>query len=266
MRMTSPARFATRHRFIGVGVLVGVGILFGFSLSSLRRSPPAPLKASAEFLALTHSMVAPAPSLFERWVPKSKSWGWLWRLRDKVRGPKERVSIQATVLEYSGDAEQIWIVQLGDPLIQTNGMCGWVADDFVLRELEFELGMNWRGKKLMRPAVTTSHGILSSIWSGTSGTTLGTVGANTSQPPVGLGMELLSKAHGGGTELMTRVRFSESVTNGASPSVVSIRTNLEGAAQWQLPPGTGCVLLGPAYDDGSRRSAILLSVQIQRPK
>jgi hypothetical protein len=246
MRITESARFKTRHWFIGIVMLAVVGICI---VVSQCRSPSAPLKASAEFLSSTQTFVTPPPSLFERWVPMS--WGWLWRLRDKVRGPKETVSIQATVVECSTDAEQAWISELGEPMTQTNGMRGWVADELALRKLEMELAINWKGKRLMSPRVNTSHGILSTMWSGTS---------------VGLSMGFLSKAQGGGTELMTRTCFTESVTNSESPPVVSIRTNLDGVARWQLPPGTGFVLVGPPHADGSRRSAMLFSVQIQRPK
>ena len=255
MRMTLPAWFKTRHWFIGVAVLAVIGISIVFS--SRHPSDP-PLKASVEFLSSTQALMSPPPTLFERWVPIS--WGWLWRLRDSARGPRETVSIQATVIECAADAEPAWFGEPGEPMTQTNGMCGWVADEIALQKMEFELATNWKGKRLMGPRVKTSHGIVSTIWSGTS------AAANSSQTPVGFGMALLSKAQGGGTELMTRVDFSESVTNSASPPVISVRTNLSGVARWRIPPGKGCVLLGPPHADGSRRNAILFSVQIQRPK
>jgi hypothetical protein len=245
----------TRRWFVGIGILAAGGLIVGLVL---RPSPAVLLGPSAEFLAPVQAIVAPAPSLFERWVPMS--WGWLWRLREAMRGPRETVSIQGMVIECSTDAEQTWIRELREPVAETNGMRGWIASGLLLEKLEQELMINRGGRVLMWPRVNTSHGILSTMWSGTMTST------NISPTPVGFNFELLSEAQGGGIELKTRVSFSEVVTNLSSPSVHSIRTNLYSATRWQLPPGMGGVLVGPEGGNGSGRMAILFSVQVQRAK
>ena len=245
----------TNRWFVGVGVLAVVGVCL---VLGLRRSPDVLLEPSAEFLPPDQPIIAPTPSLFERWVPMS--WSWLWRLREGMHGPRETVSIQAMVIEFAGDANQTWVEELQEPMAETNGMRGWIASGLLVEKLRQEMVPRLGGKCMMWPSVKTSHGILSTMWSGSM------IPTNFSRTPVGFTLEVLSQARGGGTKLTTRVNFSELATNSASPSVVSIRTNLCSAAWWQLPPGMGCVLMGPDRGDGLGRVGILYSVHVQRPK
>jgi len=245
-------------------LLVGGGIV-------VFRSKPSfvPIQASVQLLPADSLMPRPRASLFERTVPLS--WGWLWRLRERFRGPQATISIDARILDCTGVSEKAisgLVPKLA--LAETNGLRGWILEGSALTNLQQQLTQKG-AREIMHPRVNTAHGIQSAMSVGTpvSGTSLQT----------GAALNLLSLVQPDGMALMTVLTLTEAITNRtarvseaqrtAAPTVASGRlivTNLASAAWLKLPEGFGFFMLGPDVSNDSRRIGVIVSASVQRPK
>jgi hypothetical protein len=233
-------------------LLVGLALVGGVMIF---RSEPShiPMVPSVQFLA-ADSRIPPQPiTVFERWIPMS--WSWLWKLRDRVRGPLPGIVIDGTVIECVGLSEQAILDLLPEPaLAETNGLRAWILDDTALSDLPRQLERAGGGQVTMRPRIQTSHGIETSM----------SLGNAVMGSQVGLTLDLLPFIQADGTEVMTGVKLSGAVTNGAGR--ISIVTNLAAAARWALPAGMGILMVGPVASNDSPRITVIISATAKRPK
>jgi hypothetical protein len=225
------------------------------------RAEPAriPIQRSVQFLAVD-SRIPPQPvTLFERWVPIS--WSWLWKLRDRLRGPLPSIVLDGTIIECAGLSEQTILDLLPEPaLAETNGLRAWILDDTALSELPRQLEKTGGGHVTMRPRIQTSHGIQTSM----------SLGNAVMGSQVGLTLDLLPFVHQDGTKLMTVVKLTRAVTNqvreDGGAGDISIVTNLAAAARWKLPDGTGLFMVCPVASNDLPRNGVMLSGPAKRSK
>jgi hypothetical protein len=247
-----------RKRF-GI-LLVGLALVGGVMIF---RSEPShiPMVPAVQFLA-ADSRIPPQPiTLFERWVPMS--WSWLWKLRDRVRGPLPGIVIDGKITE-SRLSEEALLELLPEPaLAETNGLRGWILHDTALSILQRQIERTGGGHLTIRPRIQTSHGIQSSM-------SVGSPHPLVTGSQVGLTLEVLPRIQRDGTELMTVVKFTGAVTNQlggqGGAGEISIVTNLAAAAQWALPDGMGILIVGPIASKDSPRISMIISATAKRPK
>ena len=80
-------------------------LLLGASLLlMLRRSEPVPV-APVIVMPLPYTIPRQKVSLFDRWVPRRASWGWLWRLKETLLGRPKVCDLTATVVDFAGSGE-----------------------------------------------------------------------------------------------------------------------------------------------------------------
>ena len=261
-------------------LLAGIGIV-------IFRPPPAviPLRAAVQFLPADSRIPAQPVSLFERYVPMR--WSWLWRLRDRIRGPLPAILVDARIFDCSKVTDKAVAALLPErPLGETNGLRGWILDGPALTRVKTKLESQG-AQVLMHPRVQTSHAIQSSMSVGT------TVPSPAGPLQAGLSLDLLPLIHPNGTELMTVFKVTEAVTNhsgkamatpgmarsivtpptsltvphGAESSAetnqtrtISVITNLATAVRWKLPPGTGFFLFTSGQSNTTQRIGVILTV------
>lgn len=253
-------------------ILLLGSMLMGASFLLFRSEPPfQPMQASAQFLA-ADSQIPPQPvSLFERVVPLR--WSWLWRVRDYLRGPLATILLDARIIDCTGLGKEVLEGLLPEKAFaEANGLRGWVLESPTLIELKRELERNGCPVS-MSPRVQTAHSIQSRLSVG------GSVLAQGVSAPVGLVLDLLPFVQRDGTELLSVICVTGAVTNrasdiaptsGARPTTraeeITIVTNLNAAARWQLPEGTGLFMLGPVASKGVSRLGVIITAKVQRPK
>src|SRR5215204_988168 len=100
-----------------MAVLAGGCVLFLWP-----RSSTVPMQRSAQIIPADIPMAAPPATFFERSVPMS--WGWLWRLRDKIRGPQDTILVSGTVVDCTEipDDDLQRILPESAALTETNGV------------------------------------------------------------------------------------------------------------------------------------------------
>jgi hypothetical protein len=212
----------------------------------LRNSEPLPIVVQSPVTPITHN---PWP---DRWIPRS--WGWMWRLRDSVFGPRTTVNLQAQVLRF---AEPAMLGQLNDlppPTLATNGLRLWTLNpsDFENTSAFFR-GTNQLKSHMFSPRITTADGIVASAFSGHS---VPLAGGSTE---VGFRFQVLPLTRKRKTELTLNVKWTEVMERqsaDASTNGPTLRTNLWQTIRAQVPLGHGFLLMQPPGDD--QPGAILL--------
>lgn len=253
-------------------ILLLGSLMMGAGFLLFRSEPPfQPMQASAQFLA-ADSQIPPQPvSLFERVVPFH--WSWLWRARDYLRGPRATILLDARIIDCTRLGETALEGLLPErAFAETNGLRGWVLESSTLTELKRELERNGCPVS-MNQRVQTAHTIQSRQSVGSA------VPVQGVSVPVGVVLDLLPLIQRDGTELMSVICVTGAVTNrasditptsGAMPSTrageITIVTNLNAAARWQLPEGTGLFMLGPVASKGVSRLGVIITAKVQRPK
>jgi len=229
----------------------------------LRPSPPAVV-----VLPLPNGLPAPKPSMLARWravVP-----GWLWRLRDSLRGPRKVVRLDAAIIGFDDlPGSSLAALWLGAPqFADTNGHQVWILGESKLSRLRNRLERSPANEMVAFPRVDTADGIEAQIFSG------GTVYVQGAQRNVGLAMDFLPRVRRNSTDLTTIIALTEAVTNRTvapaglpETDVVSIQTNLIVAARIQIPRGSGVFLL----DESTRamhgkRIGVMISATLPPPK
>src|SRR5436190_22829793 len=81
-------------------------------------------------------------TLFERWVPATPAWAWLWKLKERLFGGRKPVNFAATILEFKA-TPAIFLQDLGNPVfVRTSGLQVWLLPDAQLNDLRDKLTQN----------------------------------------------------------------------------------------------------------------------------
>jgi hypothetical protein len=236
---------------------------------TLRPASPAPL-ATVSVMPLPYSIPSGKISLFDRWVPRQPSWGWLWRLKETIQGRPKVCDLAATVIDFAASGDSL-LTNLSLPkadYADTNGQRIWLLSETRLNALRRDLSQMPGAELVCSPRITTADGRQACVM---SGSTIPIQGVLRS---VGLSMEFLPHLRPDATDLTTIITLTEAITNQVgmsagppSTGATGVQTNLAVAARIQVPKWRGVFLLGtPSAAGNHKRIGVLLSVTTPTPK
>ncbi len=147
MKLSSPRlRLLKFNAILLLLVFAGMGLFV-----VLRPSPPAVL-----VLPLPNGWPAPKPPMLGRWrvvVP-----GWLWRLRDSLRGPRKVIRLDAAMIGFRDSPESGLGLWLGAPqFAETNGLQVWIVGESKLSRLRNRLERSPANEMVAFPRVDTTR-------------------------------------------------------------------------------------------------------------
>ncbi len=194
-------------------------------------------------------------TLFERTVPVTKGWAWLWKLREAIVGRKKTFGLSAAIMDVSGWNDG-WLANLSLPepaLTTTNGVRIWLLDNVRLGALRGDLTKKRYADFIFVPGIMTADGMEAQLSTG------GLAQIGGAPVSVGLAMDVMPKIHGNVIDFTGLFRFSETVTNG---EIISVQTNLSTGLRIQLTNGCGFFLLGAKPSDpAGKRIGVIGSTQ-----
>jgi len=218
------------------------------------------------FLLKPYRMPASRVFPLARWIPHTSSWSWLWRVKDSVFGRPKPVNLQISVIEVADSAQLIAShFSLAHPMAaQSNGLRVWLLPDPELDQLRRQLKNDEANRFVNSARISTADEIAASLFTGE------TIVVKGSTNSVGLGVEVFPRVQRDSTDLTARILFSEAVTNlhlagleATSTAGISILTNLDVAARFQIPETGGVFLVnsGRAGTNGKSTALILSAKQ-----
>ena len=239
--------------------------LFGVAgLATLLTLALRPRTPTVPVLVLHRPVAMPVPLLDRclRLVPATKSWGWFWRARDRVFGPRKPVNLASEIVAVDATGAASLDLGLGEPLFMGEaGLRVWMPSGTAFARLRLRLEAAPGAEVLSRPRVMTADACQASLFTGQSVP----LGAGNPAPVanVGLSIDYFPRVHPKSTDLIATLTVSELATNPpvarGTPQALAVRTNLDLAVRLQIPKGRGVVLVtAPAGPPDGRRTAVLL--------
>ena len=156
MRRFATFSFAARLLLLLVLLLtcVAIGIFV-----SLRSPMPAP------FIVLHQPIHMPVAlrDRFNRWIPQTRNWAWVWRVEDTVFGQRKRVNVYAEVVSLadSSPATLSGLVLGAASFSPTNGLEVWLLGAEQLKALRDHLKQAAGADPPLRFRMTTADGMRS---------------------------------------------------------------------------------------------------------
>lgn len=239
-------------------------------LAALVPRPHAPSPQPAPIMIMAQPYVIPSPpvGLLDRFMPRTRSWAWLWRLRYAVLGKSPTINLNSSIIDCS-DTNLSAIATLlperpdfGTP----DGMQVWRLKRIEAQALQRRLKEN-PDPILASPRVTTGDKTRTCLYTGQ-----GAVLINGVRQQVGLTVDLLPVLRKGTTDLTAIFCFSEAITNLSIASfdpflsdVVLIKTNLDFAGRFQLTPEMPAIFV-LSVPGAEKRLAVLLTSTVQKAR
>jgi hypothetical protein len=241
----------------------GLALFCGVMFAVFMTRQPTPV-APVMFLPKPYQMPGPGVFMLERWLPATPSWAWLWHLKDAVFGRRSPVDLQVSIIKLAVSSEalvsRLYLQYPADAV--TNGERVWLIPNEQLDELQRELKKDPANQFVNAARISTGDQIAASLFSGEA------VVVNGFTNSVGLTVEMFPRVHHDSTDLTARMLFSEIVTNSSpidpsatSPPAITIRTNLDVGARFQIPETYGVFLLDVGHNGGNR-TAVILSAKL----
>jgi hypothetical protein len=194
---------------------------------------PSSVPALAPVALLTNGFPAYKPTLFERYVPPTRSWAWLWKLRGFVVGTPRPINLNVTILSCS----DLTTLPPGAPVYAgTNGLRVWFLPNPDLDALRNQLPQMPGTRIVTQPRITTSSGVECALQSGS------------------LGARFLGHVHSEKTDLYTSL---VDVEPGGQQGGLS--TNIDLALRFQVPTNKSVFLIN--RDARDHQTAVLISLK-----
>ncbi len=183
-------------------------------------------------------------------------------MEQHVLGARKPVNIQADIVSFGAPPPTVLSnLALGSPnFSDTNGLRVWLLRSNQLTVLRGNLKQNPGASFLSSPRVRTAEGFDATLFVGQS------FGAGKPAKQVGLEFSCCARFRRNASDLLTRITFSELVTNEndgsagygrygyAPPFTFAIQTNFDAAFRLQLPKGNGLFLLDQSSHEPSRKN------------
>jgi hypothetical protein len=245
--------FGTRRRLASFAAALLFAIL-GVVVLRPKEPPQPPIIV----MAVPYRIVPTAGPIPDRWLPRSPGWGWLWKLRYALLGKPRTIDLISRIMAFAPGslAEAERVLSNGAPMVQTNGVSGWVVQADEVGSLRARI-QKWPVNFVaIETMVTTGEGTLSSL-------------RTTTDAKVGTALEAGVRADflpivGKNSTDLTAVISSTAIITDQSDAAC-LQTNLNVAVRVQIPQRGGFFLLTDPGSDGSRR-ALFISSTISRPK
>lgn len=246
-------------------ILVAVALV---SLYLATRRSGAPAVPAVIVMERNYKIPPQKVSLFARTVPATKSWGWLWKLKEAITGRRKTIYIEAAVLDMSNwDESRTANGSLPKSDFKgANGVEIWILDGAKLSALQDGLKQKEQAETLMVPRITTvedGEARLSSIT---------TASINNVPVTYGFSMDALPRLRRDVIDLTMLLNYSDLVPNlpandGSQTLATLIQTNLAVAMRIQIPGNSGVFLLDARRGEpGRKRIGVILSTKIITPK
>ena len=225
-----------------------VCLVLAIAITIRPHQPPLP-----PIVVLPPSYAAPPQHIpiFARLVPPTKTWAWLWHLKGALFGKVRPVEIRTDIVTVL-DLEPLG---LANPDVQSPmapgspGLKVWMLEKDKLTALRHKLQQTNVAELVNSPRVTTGDAMDASIF---VGTTL-VLGSATNE--LGVRISFRPRIHEDVTDLTTFVTYLTARTNQtgtvAESGAISIQTNLDVKARFQIPNGKGVFLLQSSRDSNS---------------
>jgi hypothetical protein len=205
--ITPGQRFSkSRKLVLGTVLLVLAAGLFLLLRPAAEAPPPS-------IMLLPDGFPRYKPTLFERYVPVTRKWGWAWRTRDFVCGVPKPIDLRVTIWSCT---ELPVLPSRTANYANTNGVQLWFLADAELQGLWGRLTKMPGNELISAPRVSTSSGVECAIQSGS------------------FGARLLSYVQSARTDLYAHFVETDNQSGGRS----SI-TNLDVALRIQIPKSNG---------------------------
>jgi hypothetical protein len=266
MKSALPPSKSRRVLLVALPLIVVAAMLFLL----VRQAPSEPAPPPVLVLDSAYKIPPQKGSLFERMVPMRPGWGWLWRMRDRIAGPRKAVNLEGGLWDLSGASETALSgLCPGKPdAAETNGLKIWLLGNEELKGLRQQLKQTPGSDLLYLPRIMTSDGRQSRMMSGSS-TVIGGLTGN-----VGLAIDLLPRTHESYIDLTAIVTLTGLVTNmsAATPDspgkdMISVQTNFAAAARMQVTNGGGVFLLDTApVRPHQKRIGVIISAGVPPKK
>jgi hypothetical protein len=258
MKSALPPSKSRRVLLVALPLILVAAMLFLL----VRQAPSEPVPPPVLVLDPAYRIPPQKGSLFERLVPMRPGWAWLWRLRDRIAGPRKAVNLEGSLWDLSGVSETALSGFCpGKPdAAETNGLKIWLLGNEELKGLRQQLKQSPGSDLLYLPRIMTSDGRQSRMMS-SAPTMIGGLTGND-----GFAMDLLPRSRGDYIDLTAIVTLTGLVTNmiaGADDSstkdMISVQTNFAAAARIQVTNGGGAFLLdaGPVRPHQKRIGVII---------
>jgi len=235
-------RISSKLRWLVVVGLLAVLVL----LLVARPTPDKPLSpVSIRRPPYAHPVVIP-PFLYTV-LPRSPSWAWVWRLKEKVFGKLKAVGL---VTELYGLTNSISDIVSNNPALSPNhfaeesGLSVWLLSSAELASLRGHFRTNLHEGVLLGGGITTGEGTEVRLTTGNSG-----------PRGVGLDLDYMPRLRPNVIDLTAIIRATENVTNDGT---TTLRTNLDVLTRLQIPKGGGAFIL----DGGPRASEQMTGILI----
>jgi hypothetical protein len=250
-----PSRRAILLTFCGV-----LSLVLAIAITIRPHQPPLP-----PIIVLPSSYTNPRQHIpiFARLVPPTKTWAWLWHIKEALFGKIRPVEIRADIVTL----HHIEPLALANPDVQSPGTPGspglkiWLLEKERVTALRQMLRQTNLAELMSSPRLITGDGTDASMF---VGTTLVLAGATNE---LGLSISCRPRIHEEVTDLTTFVTYLTARTNQTGTSVWSgtifIQTNLDVKARFQIPNGKGIFLLQSSSDSNSPNSmGVVISAKL----
>ena len=241
--------------------LAGLAVLGAFLVVIFASRSPSAV-APVIMLQKPYRMPVPPLSLLERWIPATSSWAWFWHLKEAVFGRRRTVNLEASMVELTDSSPSgLSRLSLSAPVYsRADGLRVWFVPDAALDEVRRRLKQDADNNALAGPRISIGDKIAASLFAGE------TVVMNGFTNSVGWTEEVFTRVYHDSTDLTASILCSQIVTNavptetGSSPTIagVTIRTNLELGARFQIPAGSGIFLIDPRHPGGQGKALGLI--------
>lgn len=255
----------TKHSALQRIYLAGLALLLVVLAIVLASRSPVPI-APVIFLSKPYRMSAPSIFALQRWLPITPSWSWLWRLKDSVFGRPKPVDLEVSIFELADSPQSVRSrFSLAHPAdAQTNGLQAWLVPDAELGQLRHQLREDKSNHFVNAARISTATGICAALFTGQ------TILLNGLTNNVGLGVEMLPRVRRDVIDLTASILFSQPVTNSlqqdetaSSTAGISIRTNLDVGARFQIRDPGGLFLVNSSPDGAKAKcTAVLVSARL----
>ena len=230
-----PSRRALLLTSFGVLCLV-----LAIALTIRPRQPPLP-----PIIVLPSSYANPRQHIpiFARLVPPTKTWAWLWHLKETLFGKVRPVEIRTDIVTLLDPGSlALAIPDAQSPRIPGSpGLKIWMLEKDQLADLRHRLQQTNLAELVNAPRVITGDGIDASVFVGTTQV----FGGATNE--LGLRISFHPRIHENVTDLTTFVTYLTARTNQPATSAdngsISIQTNLDVKARFQISNGKGVFLI-----------------------
>jgi hypothetical protein len=256
----------TGQRFRVHWLLAALAVVACFILGIAVRSRPLAPLPPVILMEKPYRMPVHRLTLFERWVPTTPSWAWLWKLKQAAFGSRKPINFEVLIVELAASPESsLSLPSVGSPTFtHTNGLQLWIMEDGELNELRRQLMQNHEIHLVSEARMNTADEIAASLFTG------GQVVVDSATNNVGLSVDIFPRVSRGSTDLTARIFFCEAVTNEISDgtaavprAAVTVRTNLDLGTRCQIQAGNGLFLLNTQPEGGDgKRMGIILSAKL----